>query len=351
MPELLRSTVVKWPKLAFLITILGLQLGFLSPVFAAGLSPRSWQGLSSAPGDNTTYTLTFTVSNSITLGSLDILFCSNDPLETDSCSIPTGMDVTNTQLTSQSGVSDFSLGIPATNQMLLSRTASYITAPTTISLTFSNIINPTVQGPYYVRVAAFSSSDGSGSSVAYGGLAFYVNGNLLINSIVSPYLIFCSAIQITNYDCTSATGNYIDFGDLSSTSSSQNTSQIVVATNAPNGYVMQVYGSTMTSGNNIINALTTPTNSQPGTSQFGLNLRANTTPLVGSDPVGPGTGEPTNGYDLPNRFKFNDNDVIVSSANSDNLRKYTVSYLVNVSKDQAPGVYVSTITYVCAGSF
>lgn len=321
------------------------------PASADGLSNRSQQLLNSAPSANTDYTVTFTISNTITLGSLGIVFCSNSPLQDDSCTQPAGMDVTNAILSNQGGIGDFTLFGAAPNYVLLSRTPSVITAPQQVTLIIHNIINPNTAGSYYVRVAAYSSSNATGTPVAFGGLAFAITNNLRISSVVPPYLTFCSGITISGFDCSLAAGDYINFGNLSPLRSSQAASQLLVATNAPGGYVIQVYGTTITSGNNPISAMVNDATSQPGTSQFGINLRANTVPLVGADPSGPGAGQPTASYDNPNHFQFVSNDTVVSSPAADNFRKYTVSYVVNMAAAQPPGVYASTLSYVAAGSF
>lgn len=318
---------------------------------ASGFKNRSWQLLNSSPGATTDYTTTFTISTLSTIGSLSILLCSNTPVQDDTCTLPAGLDVTNAQLSYQSGITDFTLFVAATNELILSRTPSLITPPLTVTLTFHNIINPSSAGPYYVRLAGYSSTNATGSSVDYGGLAFSITSNVQINSVVPPYLTFCSGLFISGFSCASASGDYINFGVLSSSHSSQASSQLLVATNAPNGYVMQVYGITMTSGNNTIAAMTNDATSQPGISQFGINLRSNAVPVIGSNPTGPGTGEPLAAYNQPDHYQFVSNDTIADSLNSDDYRKYTVSYIVNSSNSQPPGIYVSTLTYVCAGSF
>jgi hypothetical protein len=321
------------------------------PVEATGLNNRSLQLLNAAAGATNTYTISFTIANNVTIGSLGILLCSNDPIQDDICMPPTGLDVTNSQLSSQTGLTDFTSFVAAPNSLVLSRTPSLVTAPLTVTLTFNNVLNPSSTGSYYTRLAAYSSTNATGSTVAYGGLAFAITSNLQISSVVPPYLTFCSGIIITAFDCSTANGDYVDFGNLSSAHSSQAASQLLVATNAADGYVIQVYGTTMTSGNNIITAMTNDATSQPGTSQFGINLRNNTIPAIGDDPTGPGTGEPSAAYNDSNHYQFVSNDVIGSSSAADDFRKYTVSYVVNTSSAQAPGVYASTLTYVCAGSF
>ncbi len=335
----------------------GLLVVAVVPVFcqsfagASGLTPRTMQQLSSVPDATTDYTLQFTISNSITLGSLSVTICSNTPIEGDNCDLPAGFDLTNAQLTAQSGITDFTMFNVATNSVLLSHAAAPVTAPQAVSLTFHNVVNPTAPGPYYVRIAAYSSTNGTGTSVAFGGLAFDVNNNVQVNSYVPPYLTFCAGLTIPTFDCASASGNYVNFGGLSASRSSQDDSQLLVATNAANGYSIQVYGTTMTSGNNIIAALGNNAGSHPGNAQFGINLRANSVPPVGGDPIGPGSGQPASGYDTPNSYRFVSNDIIASSQAADDWRRYTVSYLVNVPAGQAPGVYASTLTYVGAGSF
>jgi hypothetical protein len=344
---------VRYGLLAGLLLVLASLPAFCLtlPVAASGLNNRSWQLLNDAPGATTDYATTFTFSNSSTIGSLNILLCSNSPLQDDVCALPLGLDVTNAQLTAQSGITDFSLFVAATNDIVLSRTPAGITAPLTVSLTLHNIINPSAAGSYYVRLSAYSSNNATGSPVDFGGLAFAIANNLQISSVVPPYLTFCTGLTINAFDCSSAAGDYINFGELSTAHSSHAASQMVVATNAPNGYVIQVYGTTMTSGNNTIGAITNLATSRVGTSQFGINLRANTNPAVGTDPTGPGTGEPSAAYNSPNHYQFVSNDTVANSLTADDFRKYTASYIVNISNAQPPGVYASTLTYVSAGSF
>jgi hypothetical protein len=126
---------------------------------------------------------------------------------------------------------------------------------------------------------------------------------------------------------------------------------MVLATNANGGYVLTVNGTTMLSGVNSIPALTANDVSRPGTSQFGMNLRKNTDPNVGADPTGSGVATISPNYAIQNRYRFVSGEQIASSTTSDNYRKYTVTYLVNIANGQAPGIYVSTLTYVALATF
>ncbi len=115
----------------------------------------------------------------------------------------------------------------------------------------------------------------------------------------------------------------------------------MVGTNAPFGYVVSTTGNTLTSGNNVIAGMSTQGPSQAGQSQFGINLRDNNSPDVGADPSG-GSGNPTANYNVVNRFKFGNNDVIASHSFVSDNEKYTVSYIVNIDSAQPIGIYNTT---------
>ncbi len=88
-----------------------------------------------------------------------------------------------------------------------------------------------------------------------------------------------------------------------------------------------------------------------GVNQFGINLRANSAPNVGSDPIGPGVCTITPNYNIPNRFFFGSGDTLVTSNQSSDYRVYTVSYITNVANGQAPGIYDTTLSYICLANF
>ena len=126
---------------------------------------------------------------------------------------------------------------------------------------------------------------------------------------------------------------------------------MLVATNAAQGYTIYMGGTTLISGNNIISELVGNDVSRPGVGQFGINLRANSSPSVGSEPAGPGNGVPTTNYGQTNRFRFVSGESLATYPAPDDIRQYTVSYIVNVPATQPSGVYVSTLTYVCLANF
>jgi hypothetical protein len=146
-------------------------------------------------------------------------------------------------------------------------------------------------------------------------------------------------------------GSTLDFGDFSPTATRAGTSVMQAQTNAANGYVITVNGTTLASGVNTIPSLTSQTASTLGASQFGLNIRANTVPGVGANPSGGGSGTFNGNYGTPNQYRFNSGDVVAQAAAPTDANTFTSSYIVNIGGSQAAGVYTATMTYICTASF
>ena len=285
------------------------------------------------------------------IGSIEVEFCSNSPLYDDNCIPPTGLDASKANLVSQTGNTGFVVASnTTTNAVVLTRSPS---APSAIPSTYTlgNISNPSALGTYYARIYTYSTTDASGPLLQYGGIALSTTQSITVRSEVPPYLRFCAGIVITNFNCNSAMAYTVNLGNLSTHNVRTGISQFTTATNAQSGFTVQVSGTTLTSGNNVISTPASPTPSIIGTDQFGINLRANSGIGVGQDPVGPGVGVVSPGYDVPNQFMYNDGDIIASSSTPSNDQTFTVSYIANISATQPPGVYSTTITFVCVGNF
>ena len=302
---------------------------------------------------NVTYQIGFSFSNNQTLGSVVVESCSNSPLIDINCEAPDGFSWTESFIYDQSGVEGFSISsTTSSNRLVLALSNSTaINQGVNQQFTLNGIINPSSPGSLYFRILTYESLDGTGPITNSGGVAAQINDYLVISTEVPPMLYFCIGISISGFDCASTTGSYIDFGELSSSSPSVSSSQFVVGTNADFGYAVNVYGNTMTSGNNVINNLNSPTNSIAGQPQFGMNLRYNSNLNFGQDLSGSGLAEVAPDYNIPNRFKFNSGDLIASSNDVSLQNKFTSTYLVNIPPDQKPGVYATSILYTALASF
>ncbi|HJQ08986.1 MAG TPA: hypothetical protein VJ836_05900 [Candidatus Saccharimonadales bacterium] len=264
---------------------------------------------------------------------------------------PVGFDALGATLSAQNGATGFTISAAdsTANEIVLTR-PPVMQPSTAADYTFTGVVNPTNAGSYYARILTYASSNASGAYTDAGGLAFVILPSLSISTEVPPYLTFCLGESITNFDCNTAAEPFSDLGNLSPNLASAAQSQAVIATNAGNGYSMWVSGTTMTSGNNVISPMPGGT-SQPGTAQFGLNLRANTNPVIGQNAAGPGAGTVANNYNQQNIFRFQSGDTLVSALTADDYRKYTISYIVNIPVNQPGGVYSTTLTYVCLANF
>lgn len=304
------------------------------------------------PSAVATHSFTFDIPTTSDIGSIVFEYCSNSPVFFDSCTPPAGLDVSSAVLASQFGNTGFSIDNTdgtATKIVLTRPVAPGII--TSNSYVFSNITNPSFVSPStFVRISTHASTDGSGPWIDTGGVGFAIQSVFNVGAYVPPFLQLCVGITVSP-DCSAISGDSINLGILSSTRANFAQSQFATATNDPTGYNIFALGNTMTSGSNVINSLASPSPSFPGTAQFGINLRANLIPPIGQDPVGLGTAAPTADYNLPNRFTFIPGDNIASSTINTNYNRMTVSYLVNVPSNQAPGIYATTITYLAVVQF
>jgi hypothetical protein len=325
-------------------------LFWFQKAYADILSTRSVSIASSQPSATTEHRFDFTIPSASSIGSIEFEYCSNTPLVGTTCTPPAGFSATGAALAVESGETGFSIDSSSTvNRILLGRTSS-MTSIGPVSYTFSNIVNQNTNSTVYVRISTFATSDGSGPRTDSGAVAYSTSSQVTVNAFVPPYLRFCVGI-VVSANCTSFSGTYINFGELSTTQTRAMSSQFAVATNDPLGYVTSVAGTTMTSGNNTIPALAVPQSSSPGVSQFGMNLRANSSPAVGADPTGVGTGTLASNFASPNQYYFGTNEAVVTSNLPSDYNVFTVSYVVNVSANQSPGIYTTTLTYIATAAF
>ena len=349
-PDMSRATYLA-ARIFALILVSILLYALAGQTHAANLLDRSLTLSNSNASSSASYTVGFTIPSNSPVGSIRFLFCSNTPLEIDTCDAPNGFDVSAATIGAQSGFGIMTIRTQDANSIVVGNDPTAVVPPKPVSFTFDNVTSPNDIGSYYLRLSTYSSNNGTGGRIDFGGLAFAINNNVQITSEVPPFLAFCSGVTISGFTCAGASGDSVNLGILSSSRSSSGQSQLLGATNAGDGYNVQVNGTTLTSVNNVIQALASPDISRPGTPQFGLNLRLNSDPAVGAEPTGAGSGSGVGNYALADRFTFNSGDLVAATSGSDDFRKYTVTYLANVPTGQHIGVYTSTLTYVCTGNF
>jgi trimeric autotransporter adhesin len=309
----------------------------------------------------------FTVPTTEDIGSIQFLYCTT---ASGTCTTPTGLSTTAATMGTQSGATGFTLNNTTNGAPYITRTAASIAASTALSYQLLSVTNPTtVNQAFYVRISTFTSTDTTGSATDTGTVAASTSRQIILTGTMPESLIFCAGATITTTngipDCTSATTGAVTFNQLfSPTDTATATSQMAASTNGSSGYNITVNGTTMSSGSNTIAAMGTATTGVRGTSQFGMNLKANTTststPAVGTEvaPAANGTslkGQALTGYSLADTFKFTSGDSVASSSNGGtgptDAQIFTASYIVNVSGSQTAGTYTTTLTYICTATF
>jgi len=297
------------------------------------------------------------------IGSIKFEYCT---IAAGTCTTPTGLVTTGASLEYQNNATGFTINNTVNGAPYLTRTSASIPAGTIATYRFNNVVNPTAtNATFYVRISTYASADTSGTAIDAGTVAASTSTQIILSGTMPESLIFCTGKTIPVVsdipNCSAVTDPSVTFNQLfSPTDTATATSQMAASTNAGSGYSITVNGPTMKSGSNEITAMNSRGTSTRGTSQFGLNLKLNTT-ATSATPVGAeislasnGTdrlGAATANYNVVDEFKFTTGESVATSSGATNSQVYTVSYVVNVPGSQTAGDYMTTLTYICTATF
>lgn len=336
-----------------LVALLLALFVFVVPAGASTrLEDRSLLMATNEPGATTNYTVSFKYMTPTPINSVDLLFCNN-PIPYEACVTPSGLNVANAVLSSQTGETGYNISVKTPNHIVLSRSSNSIPTTGLSSYTFSGIKNPTdTSQAFSVRLRTHTSSDATGTQVDFGSVRGEIQKGITIQAQVPPMLIFCLAQEV-DYGCTNTNDTfYTDMGRLDADSTLTAKSQMAVGTNASGGFAITAVGIPFSAGTNVIDSPKTPTKSQPGTNQFGINLVENNLPSIGDNPEGEfANAVASPDYNIKNEYKYVSGDVIAYSPNVSLMKKFTVSYILNSSPSLKAGVYSTTLTYIASGRF
>ena len=135
-----------------------------------------------------------------------------------------------------------------------------------------------------------------------------------------------------------------DMGTLDTSLTGTATATVAVRSYLSSGYVIQITGNAPDQGIRTLNSLATPTTSQQGSEQFGINLVDNATPNIGADPVQVpdntfSFGVVDTNYNQPDKFMYQNGDIVARSLSSTGQTNYTLSFIANISEVTAGGRY------------
>lgn len=209
---------------------------------------------------------------------------------------------------------------------------------------------------YVIWADAFSSGGSEDSSSANYGIQDTIGESVILSATATAATYGIKAgfreMYPDQYLTFSIADQNIELGELTDSTTGSDSHTMVVSTNAVNGFTITVFGSTLTSGTNSIDALLAAAASSLGSKQFGINLVDNTSPNIGADPIGTAPiGSAATGYDAANQFKFVSGNTVASATNAINQTTFTVSYIANISTDTAGGTYTTTLTYSATANF
>jgi hypothetical protein len=152
-----------------------------------------------------------------------------------------------------------------------------------------------------------------------------------------------------------AVNGSVDLGVLTPTSTGSGTANIQVRTYLSSGYDLIIAGSPPKMGSESLDVMNA-TGVQQGVEQFGINLRDNATPNVGTDPVQiPDSsfsfGLPTADYNVPDSYKYADGAIIAHSDSSSGQTNYTLAMVANIAANTPPGIYTTNLSVVAVSVF
>lgn len=332
------NSVVRRATLAIAAVVLA--GGYLSGVVsAAPISNRSVIIGSSVASASTTYNFTFTVGSATTIKSVGFAACTT---ASGACTPAPGFSASSSTLAGSSNLGSggsWTVNTATAGELRMAN-ASNTGAPSAgITANFAGVTNPSAtNSTFYMRITTYSDAAWT-TPIDTGVVATSTAGQVTVTANVDETLTFTLG------------STTVPLGTITSSSTGSGTSTMTVGTNAATGYSVKYAGTTLTSAGGTIAALASGGTSSQGTSQFGINLVANTTPSVGSNVSGGGTGAAATGYNTANNFKFLAGDTVASAGAATNNNVFTTSYIANVATNTAAGQYSTAITYTATANF
>lgn len=335
---------IKWNGLhrsfGVVAAIVALVVAFVPVAYAAQITSRSVTIGSPVASATTTYVFNFTVPSGSVLQSASFTACTT---ASGACTMPPGFSASGSSLTSQptnlGDAAGWTVDTGTVGSLRLKKTGNVAAPTSSQTVSFSGVVNPSAtNATFFIRIATFTGDDWVTGPVDNGTVATSTAGQVTVTASVDETLTFTLANQT------------VPLGTLTTSTTGSGTSTMNAATNATSGYSITVSGNTLTAGANTITALASPTASAVNNKQFGINLVANATPAVGTNPSG-GTGVAAAGYSVADLFKFVSGNTVASSTGPTNTTTFTTSYIANIDGSTPPGSYQTVLNYVATANF
>ena len=206
-----------------------------------------------------------------------------------------------------------------------------------ISYTAINSVNPTSPGSYLIGISGTFSDTGDIT------VNILTNSQVLISAVVPQSLTFSISDNSIGFGTLLAASARFADGTGVGAGAEGEAHNLIVGTNASNGYSMTVAGNTLTSGVNTITGIgAANTASAAGTEQFGIRMTATG-----------GTGSVVVPY-AASGFAFDSAafpDQIATATGASSNTTYSARYIANIGANTEAGNYTANLTYVATANF
>jgi hypothetical protein len=206
-----------------------------------------------------------------------------------------------------------------------------------ITYSSANAVNPTTPGSYTISIAGAFGDVGDMTNVILG------NDQVNIDAVVSQSLTFTLSTTTISFGTLNSAAARFASSTAAGSAAEVEAHNIVVGTNALNGYTVTASGTTLTFGSSTINAIgSSNTLSATGTEQFGL--RATAAGGIGA------VSAPYAAAGFAFATSTFPNALATANAASANTT-YSVRYLANISANTEAGVYTGAVQYLTTANF
>lgn len=222
-----------------------------------------------------------------------------------------------------------------------------------------SVLAQSLQSPGYRMDDSYIGPGGTVDSSSFSYRENSTAGDLGVGSSSSLNYAQVAGVNTTNEPrlILIVSTSSVNFGGFSNGSTATATATFGVLNYTSYGYSVFTVGSTPSNGSHNLSGMNPAAASQTGTEQFGINLKANTSPLTfGADEVQVPSGSfsygsAASGYDTPNNFRYVNGEKIAGSNRSSGETDYTISYIVNTALTTPGGTYSGTQSLVVVGSY
>jgi hypothetical protein len=343
-------------KILSIVTIIFVALSplmyNLQYAHAAGLTAVSNQVTDSRPSTSAVnYITKWTFPGTTAIGCMQIKYTTTASGSTK----PTGMTTTAATKSSISGggltAGNWSLNNTTDGTLKYTHATTEATSTTAITIITANITNPSSAGIYYAQITTYTGNDCSTGLTDTATIAFSMISGQTLSVTVDPSLSFAingvAASQAVNGATTTAatvtSANTIPLDNVNPTHNAIAAQDLVVSTNAVNGYTIYAsYSGTLNDGAGHTIADWTGTNAAPttfsavGTSAFGYTSDDTNVSRFQTDKW---AKFETWGYEVAKN---------TTKVSSDTTR---VGYQVGVGATQEAGLYTTTIILTATPSY